>query len=229
MIVRSPFRRLLRVFHPEGIPRIGTLLYNAISGTSVFERQYAVVAGDIVTYRPQGAILDVGTGPARLLIKLHDAAPGLKLVGMDVSRSMVSRARKNIARAGLASVIEVHEGNADEIPFADESFDCVVSTGSLHHWKDPIAGLNEVRRVLKRGGYALVYDVASDTPQEVLSAAAKEFGRARVMLFWLHAFEEPFYRSDDFVSLARESAFGNGYTRRVALLCCLVMRKNDRG
>ena len=127
---------------------------------------------------------------------------------MDVSPSMVAKAQKNMANAGLSDIIEIKEGKAIHIPFADNSFDTVVSTGSIHHWKNPIASLNEVYRVLKHGGYALMYDVMSDTPSSVLKETAHEFGRLKMLLLWLHAFEEPFYRRKDFELLAQANEIG---------------------
>jgi ubiquinone/menaquinone biosynthesis C-methylase UbiE len=147
----SPVRRLLKKFHPEGIPWPGTKFYHAISETTIFQRNYELVAGDILSYCSHGSILDVGTGPGWLLVKLHQQSPNLRLTGLDVSPSMVAKARKNIVDAGLSEVIEIKEGRAGSMPFADGTFDAVVSTGSIHHWKDPIAGLNDVHRVLKHG------------------------------------------------------------------------------
>jgi ubiquinone/menaquinone biosynthesis C-methylase UbiE len=138
---------------------------------------------------------------------------------------MVAKAQKNIADAGLSNEIEVKEGNVSHIPFADGSFDTVVSTGSIHHWKDPIAGLNDVYRVLKHRGYALMYDIVSDIPAPVLKEMVHEFGRLKMMLLWLHAFEEPFYSHNDFGLLAQPSLFKEGRTRFVGVLCCLILRK----
>jgi hypothetical protein len=59
----SPARRLIKIFHPEGIPWPGTTFYNAISETSIFQRHYELVARDILSYCSEGSILDVGTGP----------------------------------------------------------------------------------------------------------------------------------------------------------------------
>jgi ubiquinone/menaquinone biosynthesis C-methylase UbiE len=221
----SPGRRLLKRFHPEGIPRLGAILYNALSGTSVFQRHYKLIARDILGDRAEGSLLDIGTGPGRLLLELHQLSPGMRLVGIDISPSMVVKARQNMADAGLSEAIEIKEGNASQIPFGGDSFDIVVSTGSIHHWKDPLAGLNEVHRVLKPGAYALMYDLVSDTPKSILKEMAREFGRWRVSLFWLHSFEEPFYSRRNYESLAGPTLFQEGQTRFVGLLCCLILKK----
>jgi len=221
----SPARRLLKVVHPEGIPWPGTAFYSAISAAYIFQRNYEWVARDILGCCPEGSILDVGTGPGWLLLKLHQRSPGSRIVGLDASPAMVAKAQENVAHAGLAGVIEVREGNASRMPFDDDSFDTVVSTGSIHHWKEPTAALNEVHRVLKRGGHALMYDIVSDTPFSVLRETARKFGRLRMWLFWLHAFEEPFYSRRDFELLAAPTLFEKGRTRFVGVQCCLILEK----
>jgi len=50
MVRLSPARRLLKVFHPEAIPWPGTVFYNAISSTNIFQRNYELVAEHISDY-----------------------------------------------------------------------------------------------------------------------------------------------------------------------------------
>jgi ubiquinone/menaquinone biosynthesis C-methylase UbiE len=221
----SPVRRLLKLLHPEAIPSPGAAIYNLVSSTSMFQHHYDLVASDIVSYCPSGHLLDLGTGPAWLLLKLHRQAPELRLTGLDASSSMVARARKNVASAGLGRLIEIREGNAARLPFPDRSFDIVVSTGSIHHWKHPTAALNEAYRVLKDGGFALMYDLVTDLPASLSHRARRQFGRVRTIIFWLHGFEEPFYSHRNFAALAQPTLFGEGSTRFVGLLCCLVLKK----
>jgi ubiquinone/menaquinone biosynthesis C-methylase UbiE len=221
----SPLRRLLKLVHPEGIPWPGSVLYNAISSSVIFQRHYELVAKDILGYCSQGKLLDIGTGPARLLLKLHQESPKMRLVGIDSSPSMVVKARQNIAEAGLSESIEVKEGSADHIPFPGQSFDIVISTASIHHWKEPTTGLNETYRVLKNGGYALIYDLVSNTPQLILDQTKREFGSWKTTLFWLHSFEEPFYSRQNFEALAQPTLFKQGQTRFVGLLYCLILKK----
>lgn len=227
MALLTPFRRLLKFFHPEGIPRFGTPFYNLLTKTGIFQRSYDILVQDILSYRKEGDLLDVGTGPGWLLIKLYRQSPTLRVHGIDISPAMVAKAQANVHEDGLSSVIEIKRGDACTIPYPDAFFDVVVSTGSIHHWKEPVRALNEIYRVLKDGGYALMYDVVSDTPQSILKKAAGEFGRLRILLLWIHAFEEPFYSRKAFEQLPKASLFRRGKTSFPGVVCCLALRKDS--
>lgn len=218
-------RGLMKRLHPESIPWPGSVLYNLISSTAIFQRHYELVADDILNYCKEGSLLDIGTGPGWLLLKLHLKAPQLRLVGIDSSPAMVTKARQNMAAAAGAESIEIEEGNADKIPFPDDCFDIVVSTASIHHWKHPAIALNEVYRVLKEGGYALIYDLVSDTPQSILADCRRKFGKLKTTLFWLHSFEEPFYSQQNFQALVQPTSFGNCQSKFLSLLYCLILKK----
>ncbi len=225
----SPLRKLLKLFHPEGIPGPGASLYNAISSVDIFQRNYEWVAKHVLDHCSQGSLLDIGTGPGWLLLALHRLNPEMTLAGLDVSPAMVAKARHNLSQANLSGKIKIHQGNADRMPFQDDAFDVVVSTGSIHHWKNPRRSLDEVHRVLKPGGYALIYDIVSDTPWSVLSEGRQEFGKLKMLLFWLHGFEEPFYSQAAFQALAQPTRFESGQVSYVGVLCCLSMKKSFPG
>ena len=217
--------KLMKSLHPEKIPGPCGILYNAVARSAVFQRNYDLLAADILRYHPRGSLLDVGTGPGHLLVKLHELCPALRLTGLDASSSMVSEAGKNLKRAGLYDSIRIFEGFAQALPFEDGSFDVVVSTGSIHHWKDPIGGLNEAHRVLKSGGHALMYDIVNDMPSKVLGEAAAEFGRLRMLLLRVHTFTEPFYTLESYEALGRSSLFRRADTGFTGVLCRLAMQK----
>ena len=67
----------------------------------------------------------------------------------------------------------------------------------------------------------------SDTPASILNDTAREFGRFKMVLLWVHAFEEPFYTYKDFELLARPTLFKEGQTRFVGALCCLALKRED--
>jgi len=214
--------KIMKRFHPESIPWPGSVLYNALSSTVVFQRHYEMAADDILNYCKRGKLLDIGTGPGRLLLKLHSKSPQLQLVGIDSSAAMVSKAKENTA--GIES-IEIKEGNANKIPYPDNNFDIVISTASIHHWKHPTEGLNEAYRVLKPGGFALVYDLVSDTPEPVMAECRREFGKFRTTLFWLHSFEEPFYSQENFRALVQTTLFKDCQTKFLGLLYNMILKK----
>jgi ubiquinone/menaquinone biosynthesis C-methylase UbiE len=221
----SPMRRLMKLIHPEGIPWPGSVFYNAISSSTIFMKHYELAAEDILSHCSQGTLLDIGTGPARLLLKLHQQSPGMRLVGIDSSAAMITQAKQNVAQAGMSEFIEVKEGSASHIPFPDQSFDIVVSTVSMHHWKQPEVCLNEIYRVLKDNSFALIYDIVSDTPKSTMSEMKREFGRLKATMFWLHNFEEPFYTRQNFEAIAQSSLFRKGRTQFLGLFCCLILKK----
>jgi ubiquinone/menaquinone biosynthesis C-methylase UbiE len=211
--------------HPEGIPAGAARVYNALSGTSIFLRHYDLAAEDVVKFCSRGRLLDIGTGPGRLLIALHRLAPVLELTGVDISKAMVNQAAANMAAAGLSDKVHIQQAGAQRLPFEDNSFDIVISTASLHHWKQPRESMTEVHRVLKPGGFALLYDLVKNMPKEVMAEGGRKYGRVQMFLLWLHSFEEPFYNAESMKNLADPALFENIHTRWVGLLGCLTLQK----
>ena len=219
------WRRWLKRLQAEGIPWPGCFLYNAVSTTGIFQKHYELTAKDITKYCSKGKLLDIGTGPGWLLLQLQKLAPALDLTGMDISASMVKKARENIARAKVSANIFLEQGSADLLPYADNSFDMVVSTQSLHHWKNPVRGFNEIFRILKDGGRARIYDIVTDIPSAVFQNSAREYGRLKLLMLWIHACEEPFYSRQATLDLAGLSLFRKGTLEFIGVLCCLNLEK----
>jgi SAM-dependent methyltransferase len=133
--------------------------YDALVATAL-EGFYARVAGEVAVAHPGGKLLEVGSGPGRLAVRLAQEASGVTLTGVDISGAMVERAARRAAGAGLSDRVRFELGDVAALPHSDEEFDAVVSTLSLHHWSDPASGLAEIHRVLKPGGEARIYDLA---------------------------------------------------------------------
>ena len=127
---------------------------------SVLEGFYARVAAEVAAAYPGGKVLEVGSGPGRLAVRLAREAPSITLTGVDISEAMFERAARRAAGAGLSERVRFEVGDVAALPFTDQEFDGVVSTLSLHHWSDPARGLAEIHRVLKPGGEARIYDLA---------------------------------------------------------------------
>jgi ubiquinone/menaquinone biosynthesis C-methylase UbiE len=107
----------------------------------------------------RGRVLDIGTGSGRLAIELAKAKGcNFEIVGLDNSGDMIEKARENARRYGVADKIKFLLATGSDIPFADKSFDLVISYASLHHWFQPVDVFNEVARVTADGGSAIIRD-----------------------------------------------------------------------
>ena len=138
-------------------------IYDRLLARWLLRRLYRAVASELMKMLSQNAsVLDVGTGPGRLLVELARGRRDLRLVGVDPSEDMVRRARHNSRTAGLENRIEFQAVPAESLPFAPGTFDVVLSTLSAHHWADPATAISEQARVLRSGGQLRVYDRRSE-------------------------------------------------------------------
>lgn len=97
-------------------------------------------------------VLDVATGTAAVAIELAQRVPERRVVGVDQSTEMLAVGRTRVAQAGLEPRIELREGRAEHLPFADGMFDAVTFTYLLRYVDDPTATLRGLARVVRSGG-----------------------------------------------------------------------------
>jgi SAM-dependent methyltransferase len=117
---------------------------------------------DILRAHPATAVLDLGCGGGHVSLRV---APLVQQVtAYDLLQPMLDAVARIAAERDLAN-IATRQGAAESLPFADASFDLVVSRYSAHHWSDLNAALREARRVLSPGGRIILMDVtAPETP-----------------------------------------------------------------
>jgi ubiquinone/menaquinone biosynthesis C-methylase UbiE len=98
-------------------------------------------------------VLEIGVGMGADHVEWAKSQP-LTLTGIDLTPRAVEHARKRLDIYGLKS--EVRVGDAEKLPFADESFDIVYSWGVIHHSPDTQKAIQEIYRVLKPNGNARI-------------------------------------------------------------------------
>jgi ubiquinone/menaquinone biosynthesis C-methylase UbiE len=119
-------------------------------------------------------VLDVGSGTGYLLGQLAERLPDTaSLIGVDPAHQMVAVA----SRRSTDRRVSMLRGVAERLPFADGTFDLVVSTTSFDHWKDQRAGLGECARVLVPGGRLVLTDQFSNWLLPTMLAGRR--GKAR--------------------------------------------------
>ena len=102
----------------------------------------------VVKTKPEGSLLDVGCGGGWFLRDVNKKYPHLKLTGCDLSEPMLVYS-KNL----LGDNATIVKGDAQNLPFQDNSFDYITSTLAFHHFPEPDKAISEFWRVLKPNGF----------------------------------------------------------------------------
>ena len=106
-------------------------------------------------------VLDVGCGTGFATEGLLQYTDNVH--GLDQSDGQLSKA---FAKFGRDGDVRFYRGDAERLPFHDDAFDRLWSSGSIEYWPDPVAALREFRRVTKPGGTVLV--VGPDYPDSTV-------------------------------------------------------------
>jgi ubiquinone/menaquinone biosynthesis C-methylase UbiE len=171
---------LMRMFgRPKGV--LGWL------GGVIMARMNRDAAAQIIEmldFRPDDKVLEVGFGPGVAIQLLLHRVPAGSVVGVDYSQEMVRQAAARNAAALRNRRVDLRYGSVERLPFADEAFDKALAINSMQTWPDARAGLREIQRVLKHGGnVALGFTVNSGRPKEgvteLLTAAG--YAQARIV------------------------------------------------
>jgi ubiquinone/menaquinone biosynthesis C-methylase UbiE len=100
------------------------------------------------------SILDVGCGTGKLLRGVASHWPEAQLIGVDPANNMIEVAKHLTPNATFFTAM------AETLPLQDSSVDLALSTTSFHHWQNQAAGLREITRVLRPGGYFILVDIS---------------------------------------------------------------------
>jgi ubiquinone/menaquinone biosynthesis C-methylase UbiE len=143
--------------------------------------EFTKLARDLAGKLPGGgSVLEVAPGPGYLAIELARLG-AYRVVGLDISQSFVRMAAASAEQAGVEVVFR--HGDAAAMPFEPDSFDLVVCRAAFKNFTEPVEALNEMHRVLRPGGQALIIDLRSDAPAAAIAAHVKEMGLGRINSF----------------------------------------------
>jgi ubiquinone/menaquinone biosynthesis C-methylase UbiE len=120
---------------------------------------------------PGGSVLEVAPGPGYFAIELAKLSD-YRVTGLDISETFVRIARAGAREANVQARFE--RGDASSMPFEDGQFDYVVCRAAFKNFSRPLGALNEMYRVLKPGGRALIIDMRRDASHESMRQAANE-------------------------------------------------------
>ncbi len=130
---------------PQFFRKVGDYIRNN------YEHRYRLIDAEAAKY-PGGHILEIGCGAGWESVAWAKA--GMNVSSVDLSTAAIELAKKNLEYNHVTA--DIREGNGEELPFEDNSFDIVASFGVLHQTESTQRALAEVKRVLKPGGEAVV-------------------------------------------------------------------------
>ncbi len=103
-------------------------------------------------------ILDVATGTADVAIAMAHKLPVEKIVGLDLSNEMLVVGGKKINKANLQHIISLQQGDSENLPFEDNTFEAITVAFGVRNFENLERGLSEMQRVLKPGGKVVVLE-----------------------------------------------------------------------
>lgn len=158
-------------------------------------RRFAVERSEL---KEGGNALDLCCGTGMITRELAQKA-GFegKVTGLDFSENMLAKGRENLKGFEFEDNITLIQGNAMELPFEDNAFDCVTVGWGLRNVPDILTVLKEMRRVIKPGGKAVSLDMAKPTApvfkqaywlyfEQIVPRMGKVWGRDKGAYAYLH-------------------------------------------
>ena len=131
-------------------------------------------AKEVARYIKDGdSVLEVAPGAGYLSIELSKLGR-YKITGMDISKDLVEIASRNAKEAGVE--IDFRQGNVSRMPFNANEFDFIICVLSFKNFKEPLKALEEMHRVLKSGGTALIMDLNRQASMKVTKKVAENMG-----------------------------------------------------
>jgi ubiquinone/menaquinone biosynthesis C-methylase UbiE len=155
------------------------------------------------------SVLEVAPGPGYLAIELAKLG-NHKIIGLDISKDFVEIARRNAKEAGVE--VEFRQGSVADIPFADNTFDFIICTAAFKNFKEPFKALNQMYRVLKSGGTALIIDMNRNASNQQIEdytkfMGAKGIDKLFMKLIFRYFLRNGAYTKDEFMNLISKTVF----------------------
>lgn len=196
------------------LPGFAARFYDKMMQARATKLQYKEIAQDLVSRIDGGRLLDIGTGPGRLLLEIHRLNPDIKLFGLDIAVAMVEQAKRNLA--GIEA--DVRQGNIRATNYESDFFDLVTCSGSFYLWDKPEKSLEEVHRILKKGRSAYLFESHKDFDGVELREAMKanlkneNFFLRLLMPYFLMKQLRMTYQEDEIKGIVEHTSFAESYT-----------------
>lgn len=176
--------------------------------------EFQRIARRIAAYlNPGSRVLEIAPGPGYLAIDLARLTDA-QVTGLDISRTFVRMAAQNARQANVR--VDFEHGDAADLPFPNAQFDFIVCRAAFKNFTRPLVALNEMHRVLKGGGTALIIDLRKDFSRRAVNeyvAGRNVFAAAMIKLTFNTMLKKRAYTKESMAGLVSQSQFGIGEIR----------------
>lgn len=211
---------------PEELSWLVALFYSWIPAR-MFQPTYQQIVGTL-PLKNKGFLIDIGTGPGDLVQLIAKKYPNLKVIGIDLSETMIRIANKK-KKNSLNLEFKVMDGK--NLGFKENSIDYIISTFTFHHWRKPLKVLNEIHRVLKKRGQVFIYDIYSEMSDRDIERGLKYHAGLKIIKTFfkktlsLHGFLKKEY--ENYVkNLISKSNFKKASFEQVGITMKIELRKD---
>ncbi len=169
-------------------------------------------------------IIDVATGTGDLAFDAVKLDP-VKITGIDISEKMLDLGKRKAQDKGLTGLIEFIKCDSENICFEDNTFDVAMVAFGVRNFSDPLKGLSEMRRVLRKGGMTMVLEFSKPDGhffkhaynfyfRKFLPTIGGFFSKNRKAYSYLNESVMGFPSGEEFIELMRKAGFsGISHTR----------------
>ena len=169
---------------------------NGYGGLKYDPKFWSPVCPDLIRHfhlSDSSSVLDVGCAKGYMLVDLLQAIPSLNIRGIDISEYAITKSHKDVRH-----LLEV--ADAQDLPFADKSFDCVISINTVHNLDRDECGraLKEIQRVAKNGAFVTCDAYRTSEEKERMHAWNLTAKTILSVDEWVKLFEEVGYEGDYF-------------------------------
>lgn len=137
--------------NPSGV--LGRVIGNGMAQRNEREARWTI---DLLALDADARVLEIGFGPGVAIQYAAERATRGHVSGIDRSEAMLNMARKRNAAGVASGLVDLALADVESLPHPDDSFDRAFAIHCIYFWRDPVACLREMRRVLRPGGIVAI-------------------------------------------------------------------------
>lgn len=183
-------------------------------------------------YQPQ-TMLDIATGTGDFAILAAEMLKPQRLIGADISEGMMNIGREKVRRQGLQDVISFEKEDCTALSYPDNTFDAVTAAFGIRNFADLDKGLQEMCRVLRKGGHLSIVELTSPVSfpmkqlfhiyaHTVLPVYGRLISKDTAAYSYLTKTIEAFPQGEQMVEILRKAGFQTAQFKRLTFGICTM-------